>query len=176
MDNTEKKKTKFNIVDAIVIVLIICAGIFAYKTFFDGGIIDATEKIPVTVVFYEEECADYVIPNTEIGDSVYDVDNKVNLGSVCAVESDRSQSYVENSDGEVHLAPKEGYSSVYIAMNCTGTINDHGVIVDGVQYVIGHSVVIYAGEGKYYGKIYSIKEGENAPIDKAELPSDEPVA
>lgn len=154
-ENT-KKKFRFNIVDAIIIVLLICVVIFAVRFFSDGNG-GATVQETYLLTFYGEEVADYVIPNTEIGDTVYDFDDKLTLGKVTDIKTDESQTYIEDSSGKVHLGPKENYSSVYITVEVLGTRTENGVIVGGVLYSVGHSVVLYAGDGKYFLKTYSIE-------------------
>lgn len=150
------KKFKFNIVDVIIIVLLICVAVFAVRFFYDGNS-GATVQETYHLTFYGEEVPDYVIPNTQIGDTVYDFDDKITLGTVTDISSDISQTYVETPDGRMVLGPKENYSSVYITIEVLGTRTDNGVIVGGVLYSVGHSVVLYAGDGKYFMKTYRIE-------------------
>lgn len=158
MDN-KKRKIKFNIIDIIIIALIICAAVFLVMKFSDGGIInDATSNSKARITFFMEECADFVVPNSHIGDPLYDASNKVELGTVTDIQVGESVTYVELDDGTVVASPKEGYCSVYITGETLGTFSDYGVTVDGTLYGVGHTLVLYAGVGKYYLQVYSIEK------------------
>lgn len=156
-NSKSQKKLRFNLVDAIIVLLIISVGIFAVKFFSDRNSGGVTSQNQVRLTFYGEEVADYVIANTKVGDTTYDLDAKLNLGSVADLTTDTAQTYVEDADGNMVLGPKENYSSVYISVDVTGTLTDNGVLVNGVLYGVGHSVVLYAGYGKYYIKVFSIE-------------------
>lgn len=157
-NSKSSKKLRFNLVDAIIVLLIISVGIFAVKFFSDRNSGGVTSQDQVRLTFYGEEVADYVIANSKVGDAAYDLDNKLNLGPVTELVTDTSQTYVEDAEGNMVLGPKENYSSVYISVDVTGTLTENGVIIGGVLYGVGHSVVLYAGYGKYYIKVFSIEK------------------
>lgn len=154
----EKKKFKLNVIDIIVIALIICVGIFIAMKFYDGGMKAATTYDLVRVTFYQEECADFVISQTKTGDALYDGTAELSLGSVTDIRTDKSQTYSILEDGTVVLAPKENYSSVYISGEVYGTLCPNGVIINDTLYSVGHSLVLHAGYGKYYIKVFSIEK------------------
>lgn len=157
--NNKKGKLfgKFNIIDLIVIVLIICVAAFVVMKFSDGGIGSATSTSRVQMTVYQEDSADFVPPNTQIGDPVYDANSKVTLGTVTDIQTGSSVFYIENADGTTTISSREGYCSVNITIEGSGTVSDHGVTIDGILYGVGHTMVIYAGMGKYYVQIYSIE-------------------
>lgn len=152
----EKKKFRINIIDVIIIVLILCVGVFAVMKFSDGGLSDATTLDKVEVVYYLEECPDYVIAATEVGDPVYDGTAEQTVGFVTAIETGDPTGYVEQEDGTYAPISREGYSSVTITTEGYGTMSEHGVVIGGERYASGHSVVIFAGDGKYYLKVHSV--------------------
>ena len=153
----EKKKFKINIIDIIIVVLILCVAVFAVLKFSDGGINDATSLDKVVIRYYLEECPDYVIAATEIGDPVYDGSSEQNMGTVTAIETGDPIGYEVLPDGTSAPIVREGYSSVLITTEAEGTWSDHGVVVGGTIYAPGHSLVIYAGQGKYYLKVHSVE-------------------
>lgn len=153
----EKKKFRINIIDIIILVLIVCVAVFAVLKFSDGGINDATSLDKAIVRYYLEECPDYVIAATEVGDPVYDGSSEQNMGVVTAIETGEPTGYVELEDGTMAPVVREGHSSVLITTEVSGTWSDHGVVVGSTIYAPGHSLVIYAGEGKYYLKVHSVE-------------------
>jgi len=156
MDN--KKRFKFNIIDVIVLLLLICVVVFFVMKFSDGGILNAATTVShVRMTFYMEECDDFVVPYTHVGDPLYDASSKVNLGTVTDIRTGDAVSYVELDDGTIAVSSKEGYCSVYITGETYGTVSDFGVTVDDTLYGIGHTLVLYAGTGKYYLQVYDIQ-------------------
>ena len=156
----EKKKGmifgKLNIID-LAIILVVIAGVafFAYKFMTAGGITPPADE--VSIVFFEEECPDYVPEHTHIGDSVLDGTTNTYLGTVTDIQIDESVTYTyDNITAETTLGHKEGYVSAYITTDCFGQITDNGFVVDGTLYSVGGTLILHAGQGKYYLTIYSI--------------------
>ncbi|MBQ4369831.1 MAG: DUF4330 family protein [Oscillospiraceae bacterium] len=164
MENKKKGMIfgKINIIDLIIIIAVILVVIFLVMKFSDGGIVgEAAANDHVRITFYQEECANYIAEQTKIGDTVYDANAEYEFGVVTdfKVEKD-SQTYVTTDDGELHLVPREGYCAVYITTETYGTLTPNGVVVGGETYGVGHTLVLRAGFGKYYLRVYSIE-----PID-----------
>ena len=152
----ENKKARLNIID-ILIILVVLAGVvfFAYKFMTAGGTAAPMDK--VQIVFFEEECPDYVPEHTHVGDSVLDGTTNTYLGTVADIEVDESVTYTYNDlTSETTLGHKEGYVSAYITADCVGQMTDNGVVIDGTLYSVGHTLILHAGQGKYYLTIYSI--------------------
>jgi len=149
-----------NIIDLIIIVLVVCAAVFvAFKVLGMGNSAVVQEKA-VQITFFAEESPQYVSPNSKVGDKVWDVADKINVGTVAGIRTDTALIYIPQDDGAVLKAPKDEYESVYITVNATGTVSPYGVVISNIQYTVGHSVVLYAGEGKYFCKVYSIELAE----------------
>ena len=159
MENKKKGMLfgKMNIIDLIIIIVVLCALGFLASRFLGVGKSAAVQAKTLRVVFYSEETPDFVPRNTKVGDSVFDVDNRQAIGRVTDIQTADSFSYMAAADGSIHRGPKAGYVSVNITMEVSGTPTDYGVVVGSIQYAVGHSIVIYAGMGKYYGRIYSIE-------------------
>jgi len=154
----EKKKFRINIIDIIILVLIVCVAVFAVMKFSDGGQVSAatnTQKLRVT--FFQEECADYVIAATEIGDPAYDGSYAKHLGVVTGVELGPPISYLIDATGATGPVIRDGYHSVIITTEIEGVLCEQGFMVGDSLYGIGHTLVLYAGDGKYYLRVHSIE-------------------
>jgi len=151
----EKKKAKLNIVDIIIIVVVLAAVVFVGWKMLGGSQPEETVQVLLTV--YEEECPDFVIDRTQIGDSCYDDEGMVYMGKVVSIERDDSVSYSVDQYGEIHSGTKAGYSAVRITLLAEGVMTDHGVSINGVMYGIGHTFVFRAGLCKYYLQVYDIQ-------------------
>jgi len=158
----EKKKFKLNIIDIIIIIAVAAVVVFlgmkvAGDAFVPGQDYTSGNNKTFHITFYSERIADYVIDNTKIGDSAYDQSSNVQLGKVVAVEKGDCLKY-EISDGEYVTMKEEGFSSAYITVEVSGKASEHGVEVDNTLYTSGHTLVLYAGMGKYYLPVHSIEQ------------------
>lgn len=153
----EKKKFKFNIIDAVIILVIVLLAVFVVSKLAGVGIgLGAPQNRKCRITFYEEEAADFVIANSHVGDPVYDDTGATKLGTVTDVVTAPSVSF-ETEDHQIVEGSRSGYSAVYITSEVTGSQTDHGLVVDGTLYSVGHTLVVRAGQGKYYMTVYSIE-------------------
>jgi hypothetical protein len=58
-------------------------------------------------------------------------------------------------------SPREGYSSLTLTMEATGTITNNGVSVDKSVYYVGQTISLYAGNSY-------LKDGRISGIKKAD--------
>ncbi len=144
--NNEKKKGRFNIIDLIVIILLVLAVVFiAYKLLPKNS--DNVETQKVRITYYMEKCADFVPAHTQIGDALYVSDTNLQLGVVTDIR-------VEDYRPNIESANDENYCSIYITGEVDALMSEHGPLVDNALFGIGHTMVIYAGMGKYYVAVY----------------------
>lgn len=149
---------KLNIIDLALILLVIAVIAFFAMRFMTTGSI-ATVPDKVQLVFFEEECPEYVVSNTKVGDSALDGNTNTYLGTVTDVKIDESITYnIDPITNEVSIGTKEGYVSAYITVECEGTLTPNGLVIDGTLFSVGHSLVLHAGYGKYYLAVYSLEE------------------
>ena len=160
MDQNKKKGMlfgKLNVIDLIIVILVVCVAAFLlWKLLGIGG--DTTAPDRVKIVFFEEECPDYVPTYTNPGDPILDGTENTYLGTVTDVKIDASRTYsYDEITEETRVGPKDGYCSVYITGEVEGTLTDNGIVVDSTLYSVGHTLILHAGYGKYYLTIYSIE-------------------
>ncbi|MCQ2406033.1 MAG: DUF4330 family protein [Oscillospiraceae bacterium] len=150
-----KKKYRFNIID-ILVLIVIAAGVclFALKFIGDGGSpVSNDYSKTVRIVYAVDETPEYVVEQMKLGDTIYYPAEECNIGVITDLKSGPSVSYTELEAG-----PKDGYNSVYITGEMSGvTVTDHGVVAGKSILAPGHTLVIYAGVGKVYAKVYSFE-------------------
>lgn len=155
----EKKKARFNVIDAVIILVIIAAAaIVCYKV--AGGAFGNSGSGTYTMKFFCEEVPDFAADIIEVGDSVLDEQKDVPLGSVTSVQFGESHTYTTTSAGDVRVVPKEGYKSVVITTSLTGSDYENGVIVNSSKYGVGHSITIRVGKAKIFGRVSYIEKNE----------------
>ena len=151
------KKIKFNIVDAIILLVILAVVAFVGIKFFGKSDNVAAEPKTYSVSFYCEEVPAFAADIVKVGDSVEDETKKVLLGTITAVEVGDAAVYSADAEGKIVKSAKEGYKSVLITSSVEATEFEHGIIADSIKYAVGHSVTLYAGNAKMVGKVSEIK-------------------
>ena len=154
-----KKKFKLNVIDIIIVILVICVAVFAVLKFSDGGVNAgaAVQQEKVIIRYYLNEVGNYVTEATKVGDPVYDGTSERNMGVVTAIEIGEPQGYLDPEDPTSGYVTRKDHCSILITTEAYGTWTDHGVVVGETIYAPGHTLVIYAGQGKYYMKVHSLE-------------------
>ena len=163
----KQKKLRFNVVD-VIFLLAVLAGV-AFVGLRLGGL-DIVRQItggsapePYVITFIGEEVADYVADRVEIGDPVTDEELSMDLGTVVGFQRGESLTYSPDYDGILALSPKEGYCSVLLSCKVQASNNGNGVTVDGMALGVGHSIVVRAGDAKFYLVVYDIQKFSESP-------------
>lgn len=160
---SEKKRVRFTVVDAVVLVVIVAiiafVGMkFAGVSLFTGENGDESMKTNTYIVsYYIEEVPDFAAKQVKTGDPVTDDVRNHSLGKVTGVEIGPSVSFNADSNGIVQKSSKEGYCSVILTTEVEADEYKHGIEISKTHYVVGHSMTLYAGGAKMYGRVHSIE-------------------
>jgi hypothetical protein len=160
MDIMLKKRSFWITIAAIVIVIVGIAGVsgkFAKAKV--GAPASAKDKLIIT--FYLEGTPDSTIDAIKIGDPVRETIQGSSFGKVTAVERGESIFWANDETGIMVSSPREGYSSLTLTMEATGTITNNGVSVDKSVYYVGQTISLYAGNSY-------LKDGRISGIKKAD--------
>ncbi len=157
LDQKGKLFGKINIIDLLLILVVVLAVVFFGMKMMDDGGATVSNGDGVRMEFYAEEVSDFVVESIKIGDTLTDDTGNINLGKIVDIEVGPSQSYSTNEKGEWVLSSKEGFSSLRIVGEGNGRMYDHGVIVSGSKYGIGHSFTLRAGMGKIWLRVSGIE-------------------
>ncbi len=152
-----KKKFKFNLIDAIVIVVILAAVAFLGIKVFGGGLFGGEDEIYV-VKFFCEDVPDFAAEVIYVDDKITDEQKDTDLGFVTEVNVGPSQTYVHTDDGQYVLAPRENYNSVEVIGYVRATGFENGIVADGTKYGVGHSLTLRVGKAKIYGRVSGIEK------------------
>ena len=156
---SEKKKIRFNAIDAIVLVVIIAVVAFVGVKLFGGEVAgNSAAGDTFVMTYFIDESPSFAAGLVEAGAPVSDESRNVPLGKVTAVELGESVMFAANDEGKMIKSGKEGYNSVTLTTEVQGAEFDHGIEVGNVKYVVGHTMTLYAGKAKLYGRIASIEK------------------
>ena len=158
----ENKKTgmifgKINIMDVLIVVLVICAVAFVATRFLGIGESEFARAQTVHITFFGTSSPDFVSPNTNIGDSVWEDHINQHIGRVVSIETGDSIEFEMGIDNRLHQVARDWHESVFITVEARGVVGDNGIVLGGTIFSPGHSTVIYAGWGKYFVRVYSLE-------------------
>ncbi|MBC8586931.1 DUF4330 domain-containing protein [Paratissierella segnis] len=156
IDKNGKLFGKISIIDLIIIILVILAGIFAVKKLGiftpKGNVTDSTDKIQV--VFYQEEVNSFTANNVKLGDPTSETLQNMSFGAVTDIQTEDSVSWGEDKDGKQVKSTKNGFNAVYITTETNGVIGPNGINIGGSNYYIGQFITLRVGTSIFYGRIY----------------------
>ncbi len=157
---SEKKKVRFTVIDAVVLVVILAVlGFVGFKFFGPGASNGGAAEAKTYIVSYHfEEVPNFAAVLVKKGDSVYDEQKKHAIGTVTDVKVGEAAIYCPDADGNLHKSAKEDYNSVTLTTEVVANKPNHGIQVSGTTYTVGHTVTIYAGDAKMFGKVSGIAQ------------------
>jgi len=145
---------KINIIDLIVLLVIIAAVAIVGFSFAKGS--DTAAESTLVVKYYIEEANNFVAEKVQVGNTLYDDNEDIELGKVIDVEIGEPVSWAGTADGQYVQVSREGFSSMIITGEVAGTKTDIGAEIEGVKYGVGHTMVLRAGDAKLYLRVYDI--------------------
>lgn len=110
------------------------------------------QEAPFVLSFEHNEVNALVAESIKEGDEVYDHSGRVVLGTVGAIEISPAKVYTQNSAGRIVTSPKDGYVTVKLMVNSSGTINENGSAkIASKEYFLGKKITLSAGNALMSG-------------------------
>ncbi|MCL2223416.1 MAG: DUF4330 domain-containing protein [Defluviitaleaceae bacterium] len=151
---------KINIIDLFIVIGIIGVAVFGVQQFRGGeGIIAfAPETREFLISFYTEEVENFTANALRLGDNVFDNGPNLFLGVVEYL--DIGDAVIWNADqyGNTVRSNKEGFSSVEITARLTAVPHEHGIMIAGNRYGIGHSLAVRSGASIIFMRVSGLEE------------------
>ena len=165
IEMSEKKNFRFNIIDAIVVLVIVAVVIFVVSNVFGGELQGAisnnaqdSKSQTYVMSYFFEEVPDFAAEMIDKGSVVTDEAYGHELGKLISVDIGDSVSYATNDQGQIVKSSKDGYKSVAMSVEVNAKSFDHGIEIEKIKYVVGHTMTVYAGKAKLYGRISGIEK------------------
>lgn len=156
---------KINVIDFLVLMVVVLAvAAVAVFLFMPRGGADT-----LIMKFRIEEVDEFVAKKVNVGDPLYDDTYSLDLGFVTDIELGDSISYSNQIDEDnIWTAiSREGYYSMIITGECTGTKTKLGAEIGGKKYGVGHTFVLRAGDAKLYLRVYDIAVKDDSDDDQS---------
>ena len=153
--NDKKSHIKFNIIDAVIGIIIVVAFVFALNRLGIIGVenIVENEQSKIEIIFFQEEVNDFTAENVKIDDPASEPLLNASFGTVTDKSVGPSISYGKDKFGNQTTSTKEGYSSIYITLTANGKVGDNGITIDGSTYYVGQVINLRVGSSIFYGRI-----------------------
>lgn len=152
-----KKGFKFNLVDAVVILVIIAVvGFVAVKL--SGGLIEKPKEMHTyRYTFHCYEAPTFVEEYVKEGASVCDDSNNAAFGTVTGISTGEAEIYNVTDDGETKKSTKEDHISMDVVVEGEAEQTPYGVKIEKGVYGVGHTITIKVGNSKLHCKIAGIE-------------------
>ena len=150
-------KKKFNLIDALVILIIVAVVAFIGIKLSNGLVAKPENLQRIRYTFHVEEMPDFVKEYIKENDTASVADNNDILGTVTGKNFGDAEIYSENDEGKIVKSTKEGHSRADIIIEGEGLQTPSGIKINKGVYGVGHSMAIKVGNAKVYGKISGIE-------------------
>ena len=151
---------KINLIDSILALSFIIGIVFAIYQFAKGttfaGIPLETREFYIS--FYTEEVENFSVDVLQLGDNVFDNGPNVFLGVVTNLDIDEAIIWNADQFGNTVQSNKEGFSSVKITSRLSAVPHEHGIMIAGNRYGIGHSLAVRAGGAIIFMRVSGLEE------------------
>jgi len=161
IDRDAKVFGKINIIDLCIILGVIAAAVVVFTQFRGGSgpiTIIQPETREFTMSFFVEEVEDFRLAGINIGDSLFESAPNIFLGNVIYLDIDEAIVWNADSYGNTVRSNKEGHSSLEITTRLRATPVEHGVMVGGNRFGIGHSLTVRVGTSVIFMRISGLEE------------------
>jgi len=155
---------KINVIDFCIVLGLIGALVIVFTQFRGGGspiaipILAADESREFTMSFFAPEIEDFRLGGISIGDPLFEGGSNIFLGYVISLDIDEAVIWNADRYGNTVRSNKEGHSSLEITTRLRATPAEHGVIVGGNRYGIGHSLTVRVGRSVIFMRISGLEE------------------
>ena len=144
-----QKKTKFNIVDIIVILILIAGVAFLGVKMFGGqepaASADPAEGAPYLVTFRADCVPEDIAATLTVGSKAENASRNMDLGYLVDFTIADAIAYGTDSQGNVVQSTKPGYVSVTLVCELTGIDQSTGLQVGQFMLNVGHSMGVRCG-------------------------------
>ena len=159
IDDKGRLFKKINLIDLLIILIILAAGVFLFNKFGKAKIVNPLAKQePVEITFIVESLPEYAADSIEEGDPVTDRVTSSYLGKVTKLEKNPDITFGVDSEGKVVRSSKEGYCSLELTVEGTGVFSGKVVNIGNTNYYVYRETTLYVGDTMLFTRIKDIEK------------------
>ncbi len=136
MENTEKKRIRFNIIDLVIILAVIgcfCGIALRYNVMDKIGLNNARDKVEIEfrIIGIRPTSYDAMVK----GDTFYWQQNGMRIGTLKEAVSEYSKTYVIRDDQQIVCYEREDRYDVVGTITAEGILSEDGFMLNGTQQI-----------------------------------------
>ncbi len=148
---------KINIIDLLIVLVVIAAGIFvATKMFAPADKDEAVEKNTVIIEWTAVSAPAGSGEAIKDGAPVFEDITNIQLGKVVSVEFSDAYTYMPGPDGGAVKVPNVGMQYITVTTEVEGSLTESGLRVGGVLFCVGDIHTVHFGQASIPVKISGI--------------------
>lgn len=161
MKKSRKLFGLFNIVDLLILLLVIAAGVIGAKLFLGSGSEAAPTGKTYTYVVEGREVLAETADMPVIGEKVYNSSTAEYLGVVKEVSSSPfTETIFSREIGMYQKLPTEGYINMLLTIEGTGTETEKDITVEGTTVKVGMELNVKGKGYAFQGIVVEVRDGE----------------
>lgn len=135
----QKKKASFNIIDALIIVLVIAVFAVGYLVFFrDRGAVQEDSAKKIRYVFQVSSIPAEFADNAKVSQTVFDAGTNTPAGVITAVDFEPATHIGHDKiNGKQTISQIDGYVNLYITMEGEAVEKKNTYVVDETSVYVG---------------------------------------
>lgn len=152
---------KINLVDLLIILIVLAAGIFLFTKFGRANVLTLIQKEePVVITLFIEGLPEYAADAVKDGAVTIDKNTSTRMGKVVegSIKKGPDIWYAANSDGQMVRSSREGFCSLEFSVEGSGVFTENGVTIGTTTYLIYRSTDVRVGDVELYTRIKSIEK------------------
>ena len=160
IDDKGRLFRKINLIDLLIILIVIAAGIFVFGKYGKAKIMTPFDKQePIIITFAIEGLPEYAADSISDGDTTIDKVSSSVIGKVVkgSIQKDPDIFYAPDQNGIMIRSSRDGYCSLTFSVEGTGKFIENGVNVSNTEYYIYRPTDVRVGYTILYTRIKDIK-------------------
>lgn len=146
----QKRKSTFNIIDALIVLLVVAVGLGVYFLFFrqSSDVVEEDQPAPqnarIRYVLQVSEIKNEYTDNIQIGEKVIEYGTRTSVGEVTAVGNEEYV-YVghDKTTGQQKLTPLKDYSNLYITVEGNATMKSELYYINENAMYVGRKIDMF---------------------------------
>ena len=140
MDDKNKKKIRFNVVDVLIIVLVLAAvAVVGYVLLTErNDVAPQSENVKINYVLMVSEAQSAFADNVKVGDEVYEQESGKYIGKVVQVSSTVAKKVgTDRKTGEQVISELANRRDIFVTVEADAERSDNLYIVSGINIIAG---------------------------------------
>lgn len=149
MNNTKSTKLKFNIIDFLILLIVVgLAVVFVFR----NNMVSEFNSTPQTISYVvkigdiQKESYDLI----GVGSVLYNYETNTAIGEIKSKRCEDASMYTVLTNGEIKKTYIPDRIDVYLEVEASGTVDEHGCMIDGTLFVASGKMISCCVDKLYF--------------------------